>query len=147
MKKEELSIRTASLLRLQLEHDQLISKAEFLQTLIVKERLALESISNPTIEEHLEINVAVDNTTTQPQTQKQTQVAVESEETLEGVKDCLKQLSIKTNSRKISLDILRKFNAEKTTDLNPRDYAKVCTLAIEALNQRLKEKKDDNQAR
>ena len=144
MNKEELSIRTASILRLQLEYDQLISKAEFLQTLIVKERFALESISNPTIEKHLNIDVAVDNTTTQPQTQNHKQVAVESKETLEGVKDCLKQLSIKTNSRKVSLDILRKFNAEKTADLDPRDYGKVCTMAIETLNEMLKAKKNDN---
>lgn len=144
MNKEELSIRTASILRLQLEYDQLIIKAEFLQTLIVKERFELESISNPTIEQHLEVNVAVDNTPPQPQTQKREQVAVESEETLEGVKDCLKQLSIKTNSRKISLEILRKFNAEKTTDLDPRDYGRVCTMAIEKLNELLKAKKNDN---
>jgi hypothetical protein len=145
MKKEELSIRTASILRLQLEYDQLISKAEFLQTLIVKERFELESISNPTIEQHLGVDVvAVDNTPPQPQTQKREQVAVESEETLEGVKDCLKQLSIKTNSRKISLEILRKFNAEKTVDLDPRDYGRVCTMAIETLNEMLKAKKNDN---
>jgi hypothetical protein len=145
MNKEELSIRTASILRLQLEYDQLISKAEFLQTLIIKERFELESISNPTIEQHLGVDVvAVDNTPPQPQTQKREQVAVESEETLEGVKDCLKQLSIKTNSRKISLEILRKFNAEKTTDLDPRDYGRVCTMAIETLNEMLKAKKNDN---
>ena len=145
MNKEELSIRTASILRLQLEYDQLIIKAEFLQTLIVKERFELESISNPTIEQHLGVDVvAVDNTPPQPQTQKREQVAVESEETLEGVKDCLKQLSIKTNSRKISLEILRKFNVEKTVDLDPRDYDKVCTMAIETLNEMLKAKKNDN---
>jgi hypothetical protein len=145
MKKEELSIRTASILRLQLEYDQLISKAEFLQTLIVKERFELESISNPTIEQHLGVDVvAVDNMPPQPQTQKRKQVAVESEETLEGVKDCLKQLSIKTNSRKISLEILRKFNVEKTVDLDPRDYGRVCTMAVEALNEMLKAKKNDN---
>jgi hypothetical protein len=145
MNKEELSIRTASILRLQLEHDQLIIKAEFLQTLIIKERFELESISNPTIEEHLGVDVvAVDNTPPQPQTQKREQVAVESEETLEGVKDCLKQLSIKTNSRKISLEILRKFNVEKTVDLDQRDYGRVCTMAIEALNEMLKAKKNDN---
>jgi hypothetical protein len=144
MNKEELSIRTASILRLQLEYDQLISKAEFLQTLIVKERFELESISNPTIEQHLEVNVAVDNTTMQPKAQTREQVAVESEETLEGVKDCLKQLSVKTNSRKVSLEILRKFNAEKTTDLDPRDYGRVCTMAIETLNEMLKAKKNDN---
>ena len=145
MNKEELSIRTASILRLQLEYDQLIIKAEFLQTLIVKERFELESISNPTIEQHLGVDVvAVDNTPPQPQTQKREQVAVESEETLEGVKDCLKQLSIKTNSRKISLEILRKFNVEKTVDLDPRDYGRVCTMAVEALNEMLKAKKNDN---
>jgi DNA polymerase elongation subunit (family B) len=145
MNKEELSIRTASILRLQLEYDQLIIKAEFLQTLIVKERFALESINNPTIEEHLGVDVvAVDNTPPQPQTQKRKQVAVESEETLEGVKDCLKQLSIKTNSRKISLEILRKFNVEKTVDLDPRDYGRVCRMAVEALNEMLKAKKNDN---
>jgi DNA polymerase elongation subunit (family B) len=145
MNKEELSIRTASILRLQLEYDQLIIKAEFLQTLIVKERFALESINNPTIEEHLGVDVvAVNNTPPQPQTQKREQVAVESEETLEGVKDCLKQLSIKTNSRKISLEILRKFNVEKTVDLDPRDYGRVCTMAVEALNEMLKAKKNDN---
>ena len=144
MKKEELSIRTASILRLQLEYDQLISKAEFLQMLIVKERFELESISNPTIEQHLEVNVAVDNTPMQSQAQTREQVAVESEETLEGVKDCLKQLSVKTNSRKVSLEILRKFNAENTTDLDPRDYGRVCTMAIETLNEMLKAKKNDN---
>jgi hypothetical protein len=144
MNKEELSIRTASILRLQLEYDQLIIKAEFMQTLIIKERFELESISNPTIEQHLKANAAVDNTPMQPQAQTREQVAVESEETLEGVKDCLKQLSIKTNSRKISLEILRKFNAEKTTDLDPRDYGRVCTMAIETLNEMLKAKKNDN---
>ena len=145
MNKEELSIRTASLLRLQLEYDQLISKAEFLQTLIIKERFELESISNPTIEEHLGVDVvAVDNTPKTVKTPKQEQKAIESVETLEGVKDCLKQLSIRTNSRKVSLDILRKFNVEKTIDLDPRDYAKVCTMAVEALNEMLKAKKNDN---
>ena len=145
MNKEELSIRTASLLRLQLEYDQLISKAEFLQTLIIKERFELESISNPTIEEHLRVDVvAVDNTLKTAKTPKQEQKAIESVETLEGVKDCLKQLSIRTNSRKVSLEILRKFNVEKTVDLDPRDYAKVCTMAVEALNEMLKAKKNDN---
>ena len=144
MNKEELSIRTASLLRLQIEYDQLISKAEFLQTLIIKERFELESISNPTIEEHLDVDVvAVDNTPKTAKTPKQEQKAIEPVETLEGVKDCLKQLSIRTNSRKVSLEILRKFNVEKTVDLDPRDYAKVCTMAVDALNEMLKAKKND----
>lgn len=144
MNKEELSIRTASLLRLQLEYDQLISKAEFLQTLIIKERFELESISNPTIDEHLGVDVvAVDNTPKNVKTPKEEQKSIESVETLEGVKDCLKQLSIRTNSRKVSLEILRKFNVEKTIDLDPRDYAKVCTMAVEALNEMLKAKKND----
>ncbi len=137
MNKEELAIRTASILRLQIEHDQLISKAEFLQTLIVKERFELESISNPTVENHLEVDdVAVDNT---PQKVKTENVEIiESVETIEGVKECLKELSVKTNSRKVSLDILRKFGVEKTVDLDPAFYGQVCSLACDALNEFLK---------
>jgi len=60
------------------------------------------------------------------------------------VKDCLKQLSIRTNSRKVSLEILRKFNVEKTVDLDPRDYAKVCTMAVESLNEMLSSVYDDD---
>lgn len=134
MKKEELAVRTASLLRLELEYDQLISKAEFLQTLIAKERTDLESISNPTIEEFFGVTDEKVNDTPQP-------VIIENTDTLAGVKECLKELSVKTNSRKVSLDILRKFGVEKTADLSEADYSKVCKLALEALNDFLKNKK------
>lgn len=131
MNKEELAIRTASILRLQIEHDQLISKAEFLQTLIVKERFELESISNPTVENHLEVAVvAVDNTPLI--------VPVATPNDLAGVKECLKELSVRSNSRKVSLDILRKFGVEKTVDLDPAFYGQVCSLACDALNEFLK---------
>lgn len=131
MNKEELAIRTASILRLQIEHDQLISKAEFLQTLIVKERFELESISNPTVENHLEVDVvAVDNTPLI--------VPVATPNDLAGVKECLKELSVRSNSRKVSLDILRKFGVEKTVDLDPAFYGQVCSLACDALNEFLK---------
>lgn len=131
MNKEELEIRTASILRLQIEHDQLISKSEFLQTLIVKERFELESISNPTVENHLEVAVvAVDNTPLI--------VPVATPNDLAGVKECLKELSVRSNSRKVSLDILRKFGVEKTVDLDPAFYGQVCSLACDALNEFLK---------
>ena len=131
MNKEELAIRTASILRLQIEHDQLISKAEFLQTLIVKERFELESMRNPTVENHLEVDVvAVDNTPLI--------VPVATPNDLAGVKECLKELSVRSNSRKVSLDILRKFGVEKTVDLDPAFYGQVCSLACDALNEFLK---------
>lgn len=135
MNKEELAIRTASILRLQIECDQLISKADFLQTLIDKERFELESISNLTIEKHLNVDAeAVDNTLLI------VPVATTPND-LAGVKECLKELSVRSNSRKVSLDILRKFGVEKTVDLNPAFYDQVCSLACDALNDFLKNQK------
>lgn len=144
MNKEEAAIRTSSLLRLVLEHDQLISKAEFLQTLIDSERYALDALSNPTIEQLLSIDEVVHDIPPINIANQIKDITVENVETLEGVKDCLKQLSIKTNSRKISLEILRKFGVEKTTELDPAFYYRVCTMAIEELNEFMKNKAKSN---